>query len=134
MTSLSNSSPEEDDERSSTDGDVTPNPREIRLAKVSVTRTEHGVAMDIMAGKLRLRLFIESQWNDLIQKIAAGQGELNQLVPFQMAPFRVDDVEAVVSARTIEARAISKPPERQSLQNSSTRGPLFPPESDEGGS
>jgi hypothetical protein len=134
MASPSDSSPEESDERSNTDGDVARNFREIRLAKVSVTRTDHGVAMDIMAGKLRLRLFIESQWNDLIQKISAGQGELSQLIPFQMAPFRVDDIEEVVSARTIGARAIPDLSEKQPLQSSPAREPLFSSGSDEEGS
>jgi hypothetical protein len=134
MASPSDSIPEENDEAGNTDGDVPRNPREIRLAKVSVTRTEHGVAMDIMAGKLRLRLFIESQWNDLIQKISAGQGELSQLVPFQMVPFHVDDVEEVVSVSTIGARAIPDFAENQPVQSSPAREPLFSSESDEEGS
>lgn len=87
--------------------------------------------MDIMAGKLRLRLYIEAQWNDLIQKISAGQGELSQLVPFQMAPIRLDDVEKVVSARTIGAQAIPGLPENQSLQSSPAWDSLFSSESEE---
>lgn len=80
--------------------------REIRAAKLSIDQTGHGVTMTITAGKLRLRLYIESQWNDLVQQIAAGEGELGQLVPFRMAPFEIGEDAELVSVQTINAEPI----------------------------
>lgn len=80
--------------------------REIRAAKVSIDRTGHGVTMTVTAGKLRLRFYIEDQWNELIRNISAGEGELGQLVPFRMAPFTVDEGAEIVSTRTIDAQTI----------------------------
>lgn len=61
--------------------------------------------MTVSAGKLRLRLYIDAQWADLVQQISAGQGELDGLVPFRMAPFSLED-EDIVSIETIDAHPI----------------------------
>lgn len=102
--------------------------REVHAAKISIDRAGHGVTMTITAGKLRLRLYIEAQWSDLIQKTSSGEGELNQLVPFRMAPFEIEGTENVISARTVEARALpglseENPPIRNAAsgRNLSTR-------------
>lgn len=78
---------------------------DIRAAKVSIDRTDQGVTMTVTAGKLRLRLYIDAQWADLVQQISAGQGELDGLVPFRMAPFSLED-EEIVSIETIDAHPI----------------------------
>lgn len=80
-------------------------PRDIRAAKVSIDHTEQGVTMTVTAGKLRLRLYIDAQWADLVQQISAGEGELDGLVPFRMAPFSLEDAN-VVSIKTINAHPI----------------------------
>lgn len=61
--------------------------------------------MTVTAGKLRLRLYIDAQWADLVQQISAGRGELDGLVPFRMAPFSLED-EEIVSVDTIDAHPI----------------------------
>lgn len=78
---------------------------DIRAAKVSIDRTDQGVTMTVTAGKLRLRLYIDAQWADLVQQISAGEGELDGLVPFRMAPFSLED-EEIVSIETIDAHPI----------------------------
>lgn len=103
---------------------------EIRAAKISVERTGHGVTMTISAGKLRLRLFIEAQWSDLIREISAGEGELDHLVPFRMAPFEVEETE-VVSSRTIDARTIPGLSNDNPLQGTPLWNASFPPEDQE---
>lgn len=106
--------------------------RGIRAAKVSVDRTGHGVTMTITAGKLRLRLYIEAQWNDLIRKISAGEGELDQLVPFRMAPFEVGEEAELVSASTIDAQPIPGLSDADALQGTPLWNASFPPEEPEG--
>ena len=82
------------------------NPPEIRLAKVSVTRTGHGMAMDILAGKLRFRLYIDAQWDDLVETIAADERELNLFAPFRMASLEVDADTSQVTPETLGAPRI----------------------------
>jgi hypothetical protein len=102
--------------------------REIRAAKISVQRTGHGVTMTIAAGKLRLRFYIDAQWNDLIRKTAVGTGDLNHLVPFRMAPFRIEENEDFVSARTIDAAAIPGLSQDNPLYGMPLWNASFPPE------
>lgn len=64
------------------------------------------MAIDILAGKLRFRLYIDAQWADLVKTIAAGEGELNQFVPFRMAPLEVEEGTDQVTPKTLEARRI----------------------------
>lgn len=58
---------------------------QIRAAKLSVHKTDEGVVMDVVAGRIRLRLYINGQWPGLVQRISVGEGEL-PLVPYRMAP------------------------------------------------
>lgn len=87
--------------------------------------------MTITAGKLRLRLYIEAQWNDLIRKISAGEGELDQLVPFRMAPFEVGENAELVSPSTIEAQPIPGLSDDNPLQGTPLWNASFPPEDSE---
>lgn len=117
----------EDDPPAPSKGDNLAAHHEIRAAKMSVERTGHGVTMTISAGKLRLRFYIEAQWSDLIQKISAGEGELDQLVPFRMAPFDVGETE-VLSSRTIDAQTIPGLSSDNALQGTPLWNASFPPE------
>jgi len=91
-----------------------PKHNEVRAAKFSIDRSPNGVTLVIEAGELRLRFFIDGQWSDLLQQIHAGEGELGQLVPFQMRPLPVSAVQSeekdedgsVVSTRTIGAHPV----------------------------
>ena len=106
MATTSDQSSEGEGRSANSEKDASSNPREIRLAKVSVNRTGHGVVMDILAGKLRLRLYIDAQWSDLVQTIAAGEGELDQLVPFRMVPLQLEADTNQVRPETLGARPI----------------------------
>lgn len=128
MASSPDSSPEESDEQKNVDEHTSPDPREIRLAQVSVTRTGHGVAMDIMAGKLRVRLYIDAQWADLVQNIAAGEGELDQLVPFRMAPLEIPDETEQVTPQALEARRIPELSSEHPLFGTPLWDAIFPSE------
>jgi len=90
---------------------------EIRAAELSIDRTpDEGVTMTIQAGALRLRLFIDGQWSDLVQQIEKGEGTLGDMVPFRMKPIPVSaladevdsdsDSDGVVSSRTLRAYEI----------------------------
>lgn len=59
--------------------------RQIRVAKLSVQSTDEGVVMDVVAGKVRLRLYVDSRWSDLIRQITVGEGDPH-LVPYRIAP------------------------------------------------
>lgn len=107
-------------------GDDHPESREIRLAKVTVTRTGHGVTMDLIAGKLRLRLYIEAQWATLIQKIVEGEGELNQLVPFRMAPLAVEEDTDHLTPDTLDARRIPELSSENPLYGTPLWDAIFP--------
>ena len=64
--------------------------REIRAATFSIQRSqERGVTMTIQAGALRLRFYIDAQWSDLVHQIRRGEGELGEMVPFEMKPIPV---------------------------------------------
>lgn len=102
-------------------------PREIRAATVSIDRTGHGVTLNIVAGKLRLRLYIDSQWPELVRQISAGDGSLDQLVPFRMVPIDVEE-EEYVSARTIDARPIPDLSSENPLYGTPLWDAFFPPE------
>lgn len=92
--------------------------REIRAAEFSIERLpEEGVTLTIQAGKLRLRFYIDGQWSDLVRQIHAGEGELDDMVPFRMKPLRLSDLkieedtsdeeqEVVLSTRSIDAHVI----------------------------
>lgn len=91
--------------------------REIRAAEFSIDRLpEEGVTLTVQAGELRLRFYIDGQWSDLVRQIHAGEGELNDMVPFRMKPVRISDLneeesnsgeqEKVLSTRTINAHEI----------------------------
>lgn len=114
---------------STNQGESRSSARDIRAAKISIDQAEHGVTMTIRAGKLRFRLYIEAQWSDLIQKISAGEGELDQLVPFRMVPIEIPDAE-VVSARTIEAQTIPGLSEENPLQDTPLWNASFSSEDD----
>lgn len=95
-----------------------PRHHEVRAAKVSIDQTPDGVTLLVEAGNLRFRLFIDGQFSDLIRQIRAGEGELGQLVPFQMKPIPLSamkeveetegdkDGEPVVSTRTVGAQPV----------------------------
>jgi hypothetical protein len=122
----SESSPEETEEPKNTKEDNSLEPREIRLAKVSVTRTGHGVAMDVIAGKLRVRLYIDAQWTELLQNIAAGKGELDHLVPFRMVPLEIKEEEATQITPESEATQITPESlEARRIPELSREHPLF---------
>lgn len=111
--------------------DTTSSPQsspEIRAATVSVDRSAHGVTMTITAGKLRLRLYIDAQWSELIRKVAVGEGELGELVPFRMAAFELEEGESVVSAESIGARPIPGLSEDNPLQGTPLWDARFSPE------
>lgn len=92
--------------------------REIRAAEFSIERLpDEGVTLTIRAGKLRLRFYIDGQWSDLVRQIHAGEGQLDDMVPFRMKPLRVSDLkidevesgadeEPVLSTRSIDAHVI----------------------------
>lgn len=122
------SSNEEVSERTddSDSSEVSPRPREIRLARVSVTRTGHGMAIDVLAGKLRFRLYIDAQWADLVKTIAAGEGELNQFVPFRMAPLKVEADTSQVTPETLEARRIPELSSEHPLFGTPLWNAIFP--------
>jgi hypothetical protein len=125
----SESSPEETEEPKNTKEDNSLEPREIRLAKVSVTRTGHGVAMDVIAGKLRVRLYIDAQWTELLQNIAAGKGELDHLVPFRMVPLEIKEEEAnQITPESLEARRIPELSREHPLFGTPLWGAIFPSE------
>ena len=142
MTSDSASSSDENDPANRADADSTDaapdsdqeaendevyaTPPEIRLAKVSVTRTGHGVAMDIMAGKLRLRLYIDAQWSSLVQTIAAGEGELDQFIPFRMAPLEMEGDTGQLTPETLEARRIPELSSEHPLFGTPLWNAIFP--------
>lgn len=75
-----------------------PQHHEVRAARVSIDRTQDGVTLVMEAGELRIRLYIDGQFSDLIHLIHAGEGELGSLVPFQMRPLSVDDLKGVETA------------------------------------
>jgi len=128
MTSNSNSRSEEDDEPGNTDGESSGTAREIRLAKVAVVRTGHGVAMDVTAGKLRFRLYIDAQWSDLVQTIAAGEGELDQFVPFRMSPLEVEGKTREVTPESLGARRIPELSSDHPLYGTPLWNAIFPSE------
>lgn len=69
--------------------------REIRAAKFSIERNQNeGVTLCVEAGELRLRFYIDGQWSDLLQQIYAGEGELGEMVPFEMKPISVSSLES----------------------------------------
>lgn len=107
-------------------GEASSKPREIRLARVSVNRTGHGMAIDILAGKLRVRLYIDAQWADLVKTIAAGEGELNQFVPFRMAPLEVEGDTTQVTPKTLEARRIPELSSEHPLFGTPLWNAIFP--------
>lgn len=119
---------EPDENRTGKLGNTHSESREVRLAKVSVTRTGHGVTMDLIAGKLRLRLYIESQWANLVQKIVEGEGELNQFVPFRMAPLDVEEATNHLTADTLEARRIPELSSENPLHGTPLWDAIFPSE------
>lgn len=89
--------------------------REIRAAEFSIDRLpEEGVTLTVQAGELRLRFYIDGQWSDLVRQIHAGEGKLNDMVPFRMKPVRISNLneedsgeqETVLSTRTINAHEI----------------------------
>lgn len=94
--------------------------REIRAAKFSIERNPNeGVTLCVEAGELRLRFYIDGQWSDLLQQIYAGEGELGEMVPFEMKPVPVSSLESpdedtkadndevpVISTNTIGAHPI----------------------------
>jgi hypothetical protein len=95
-----------------------PQHHEVRAAKVSIDQTPDGVTLLVEAGDLRLRLFIDGQFSDLLRQIRDGEGELGHLVPFQMKPISLSDMEEVekgegekdsepvVSTRTVGAHPV----------------------------
>lgn len=122
----SESSPEEP---KNTKEDNSLEPREVRLAKISVTRTGHGVAMDVTAGKLRMRLYIDAQWTELLQNIAAGKGELDHLVPFRMVPLEIQEKEAnQITPESLEARRIPELSREHPLFGTPLWDAIFPSE------
>lgn len=84
--------------------------------------------MDLIAGKLRLRLYIDSQWANLIQKIVEGEGELNQRVPFRMAPLEVTEDIDQLTPNTLEARRIPELSSENPLHGTPLWDAIFPSE------
>lgn len=84
--------------------------------------------MDVVAGKLRLRLYIEAQWTELVQNIAAGKGELNQFVPFRMAPLEVEGETGQVTPKMLEARRIPELSSEHPLYGTPLWNAIFPSE------
>ena len=69
--------------------------------------------MTIEAGQLRLRFYIDGQWSDLVRQIQAGEGTLQDLVPFKMKPIPVaalNDDEGDEEATTISTRTLGAHP------------------------
>lgn len=118
-----------------------PHHREIRAANICIEHSDdRGVAMTITAGKLRLRLYIDAQWNELVRKISVGHGELGEMVPFQMHPFHIPAQEitdgrfeveerdgAIVSTRTIGAAVIPGLTEQDPLHDTPLWRGKYPP-------
>lgn len=90
--------------------------RDVRAAKLKLERVPgEGVTLCVEAGKLRLRFFVDGQWQDLLQEVSSEEDE-GQLVPFKMKPIPVsalasdqkdaEEVEAIITSSTIGAHPI----------------------------
>jgi hypothetical protein len=87
--------------------------QDIRAAKLTIESTSEGATLCIEAGELRLRLFIDGQWSDLLQQMHTSD-EAGDMVPFRMRPIPASSVtesqeteeEAVISTASIGAHPI----------------------------